>query len=270
MSPPSMDCTLVFDIDGVLADVVSWDPDRVLGRATELWGEDHVRDHTFMVMDYPHLIYPGMFALWAWLHRRGARIAVFSSGVRERNEALIAAFSARAFQGEEAPSIPVFSREDCLDTESLPPEEEPAWQGLWHGLRKKVLARVVPPERLPSTLLVEDDRSYAAAGEESHVIQVPSYHSPVPFDRRGWTWRSVYKAFYVAGLLETIRQVVEERGCTWAQGALHVQVEREGATLDPRFNFPSRERRTYHDLGLPLLQEVDPTLLFHYEPEGDR
>lgn len=263
-----MDCTLLFDIDGVLAELLDFDAQRRLRSASDRFGAEFLQRHTIEVMGLPHVVVPGWYACWAWLHGQGADIRVFSAGLRERNEAFTAAFALRAFAGlapSGRPSIPVLSREDRVDTSSFSPAQDEAIQGFWPGLSKKVLARVVPPDRVPSTLLIEDDTSYAARGEEPNLVLVPRLSFFPPGSDARENWRGLHRAFYVTGMLAAMQERVQTIGCTWAQASYHLQVEFTGAPLDASFRHPTRTDRAWYDRGREVLRSVEPALDWLFE-----
>lgn len=274
----------VFDIDGTMAaGIGDYELDEKGKLLKDLLGEAFLERHTIMAMDYPHYVFPGLYALFRWLHAKGGRLFFFSSGWEKRNLEFAAEFMRRAF-GQQANEVPyqVFSREHCIATHAMKEEEGKAYQSFFYGQRKKKLAGiVVPPQELPHTLLIDDDRSYMVKGEEYNLVclQNPIQYLSSYEDKNKWPTEGeepvlldyslrefigFHQPYYLAGLLDSIFEVQAQEGITLAQAAKQVQIDREGEELSRKFNYPSSYRFSYFRRGLAILRALDPTLQFYF------
>ena len=166
--------TVVFDLDGSLETPYFNKDDS---RKVRAWMEKHPCGNSFdrlyaEVMDgLPHFLLNGALELLRWVHDKGFEIVFFSNAVEERNRELCPIIMERAFGKGKEPAYRVLSRGDCVDTTRMNDKQRKALQGLWHGNYKKKLADVVVPTRsLSNTLMIEDDNSYAARGEERNFV----------------------------------------------------------------------------------------------------
>lgn len=277
----------VFDIDGTMTKAMSkYDLEQEEQRAKERLGEAFMERHTIMAVNYPHYVYPGLYALFRWLHAKGGRLFFFSSGVEERNLEFTAEFMRRAF-GEQADEVPyqVYSRHHCIDTPHLDRHEPgagAAYQSFYYGqLKKKLAGVVVAPEELPHTLLIDDDASYMVKGEEYNFLRLRyphRYFSPFEeedswlpekgeLDLSGFYARefiTFHQAYYIAGILEAIFEHQAAEQLTLIEAAKQVQIDREGEVLSREFYYPSTFRFSYFRRGLEILRGLDPTLQFYF------
>ncbi len=259
--------TLVFDLDDTIClhlEQKTWKRDTK--EVVQIYGEEFRNRHMTTALDYPHFIFPGFSALWKWLYAQGHNIVVFSSAVKERNVEFIDRFVELTF-GEEAreirPLIRIFSREDCFDTR-YPVRDQSKYQPIFFGNRKKVLADVVVPrEELPWTLLIDDDRSYMALGEEYNYIRVETGNSLSIVSGNDQDHRYFFKAFYLAGLLSQIFAKMEESQLTATEAAKYFQITLVKRDFDVHFFYPSLENPEYYKTGEQILQAIDPSLVIH-------
>lgn len=259
--------TLVFDLDDTIClhlEQDTWQQDTE--EVVQVYGEKFRNQHMTTALDYPHFIFPGFSALWKWLYAQGHNIVVFSSAVKERNVEFVDRFVELTF-GEQAreirPRIRIFSREDCFDTRDQS-KDQSQYQPIFFGNRKKVLADiVVQREELPWTLLIDDDRSYMALGEEDNYIRVETGISLHIVSGSDQDHRYFFKAFYLAGLLSQIFAKMKESQLTAAEAAKYFQITSEKQDFDARFFYPSLENPEYYKAGEQILQTIDPTLVIH-------
>lgn len=261
---------IVFDLDSVIVEPVDLLIEEKLQTVEDRFGKEFLDDHVHTACGYPHLVYPGFYALWQWLHGQKISIYVFSTGKTERNVEIVEKLAARAFRGfEQIPEIKVYSRDDCIDTRTMSREEGAKYQSYFYGNRKKKLSgMVVKPEELPNTLLIEDDRTYMTKGEEYNLVKVPFSVEYFPHsDYRRDTFQYFHKAFYLCGLLEKIMQEAEKQNVSLAHAAKFVQVDLEGKQLCEEFYYPSIDKMEYFEEGLKILQTFDEKLKFHFLPK---
>lgn len=268
---------IVFDIDGTIAIEMSYDSQARIQPYREDYGVAFIERHTITAMNYPHLIYPGYYALLRWLHQQGWAIDFFSSGVEERNRELVDELMVRSFGSESATiDYRVFSRQHAIDTDLLRVRSEDGrggdiYQSYFYGQRKKKLADVVVPESaVPHTLLVDDDSSYMTAGEEKNMIslyyshQYPRKHYKA--DSYSKPFQIMHSAYYVAGILEVITARVEQKQLPFTEAAYQIQVADFGVELNKDlYIYPSLNQMSFYASGLELLQTIEPELKFYLE-----
>ena len=237
--------TVVFDLDGSLETPYFNKDDSQKVRA---WMEKHPCGNSFdrlyaEVMDgLPHFFLNGALELLRWVHDRGFEIVFFSNAVEERNRELCPIIMERAFDKGKEPPYRVLSRGDCVDTTRMRDKQGKALQGLWHGNYKKKLAGVVVPEkRLPDTLMIEDDNSYAAKGEERNFVYgvyggVAHMFLEHPDVSDSYA-RAFHLPFYFCGILKRIVAYAKKAKVSLAEAAVQVQY------ADYGFKFPTDGRR---------------------------
>ena len=223
--------TVVFDLDGSLETPYFGKDDS---RKVREWMETHPCGNTFdrlyaEVMDgLPHFLLNGALELLRWVHDQGFEIVFFSNAVEERNRELCPIIMERAFGRGKEPAYRVLSRGDCVDTTRMHGDEGKALQGLWRGNYKKKLSGVVVSEEcLPNTLMIEDDNSYAARGEEQNFVYgvygggANSFiTSPV---LSGSSGHDFHLPFYFCGMLKRIVAYAKKKGVSLAAAAVQVQ-----------------------------------------------
>lgn len=199
--------------------------------------------------------------MWRWLHKQGHRFAIFSSAVKERNEEFTDRFAELAFgdQAEEIRfSIKVFSRNDCFDTYQTGNQQ--AYQPIFFGNKKKVLSGVVvPPEEMPWTLLIDDDRSYMALNEEYNYIRVEIGCTGLyPISARSFQAHAYfYKAFYLAGLFQSIFDKMEKNGDSAIEAAKFIQIDSVDQSFDCLFFYPTINDIRFYQEGERILSSID-------------
>ena len=259
----------VFDLDNVIVEPLHYDADNIIEQATSVLGETFIKDHLIVAYDFPHLVFPGFYALWQWLDTIGAEIHIFSSGVKERNHELVEKLIEKSFC-KPKPTINIFSREHCIDTATMPKDESELLQTYFHGQRKKKLADVViSKEKLLNTLLIEDDSSYSPTGEENNLIIVPSVSGYVPYPDFYYEYQvmAFHKAFYISGLLQKIIITAKDYSLSFSDAARLVQVDFEQVEFFRFFAYPGRNNKQYYLDGLENLRLYDKSLKFYFEWE---
>ena len=223
--------TVVFDLDGSLETPYFKKEDS---RKVRAWMEKHPCGYSFdrlyaEVMDgLPHFLLNGALELLRWVHDQGFEIVFFSNAVEERNRELCPIIMERAFGKGKEPAYRVLSRGDCVDTTRMNDKQGNALQGLWHGNYKKKLAGIVVPTRsLSNTLMIEDDNSYAARGEEQNFVYgvyggcAHSFVSkPVLSVSSG---QDFHLPFYFCGMLKRIVAYAKKKRVSLAAAAVQVQ-----------------------------------------------
>jgi len=175
----------------------------------------------------------------------------------------------RAF-GDQAPEVlpkvGIFSRPHCIDTTMLPRDKETRrqYQSLFYGQRKtKLDGVVVTREELPNTLLIEDDTSYMVPGEEENLIALPSYYDYLGDDWNNRRWRSLHKAYLLAGLLDEIFTMAEAQQIPLTRAAMYLRGWSKDQPLTEEMFHATCWKSDYFTPGLKLLQRYDPSLRFY-------
>ncbi len=254
--------TFVFDIDDTLAlhfEQKEWKAETA--EISDVYGKDFLEKHTVTAVNYPHFIFPGIPELWRWLHGMGHNFALFSSAVKERNQEFADKFITLIF-GEQAaeirPAVKVFSREDCFDTYRMG-DRQREFQPVFFGNKKKVLSGVVvPPAEMPWTFLIDDDRSYMALNEEYNYIRVQidmGLHPNTATSAQDHQY--LYKAFYLAGLLQDIFSKMEKDGMTATEAAKFVQIDSVDQPFDSGFFYPTIEEFRFYQEGDRILSSIN-------------
>ena len=157
---------IVFDIDGVLA----------------CHNASNVEEASFFLKKgaiipaiKTHYIVPGVIELMKLLFQmEHITVSFFSAGVSERNEIFVKELLSLAL-GKDAyeqvsSKVRILSRNDMVRGERDPKNT----YGLGYGEYKKDLSVFLKEaDRLQNTILVEDDYSYVAEGQERNVIKLP-------------------------------------------------------------------------------------------------
>lgn len=263
--------TIVLDLDGTL-ETPYFDKDKA--REVRGWMSKHPTGNTFdrmyaevMEEKLPHFFLNGALELLRWIHDHGFRIVFFSNAVKERNKELCPILMERAFAGKKIPSYRILSRDDCIDTRHLYGRGERKYDGLWHGnFKKKLAGVVVSKEELPNTLMIEDDASYAARGEEKNFVYGVYGGSANNFiedpklsDHNG---QDFHLPFYFCGLLKRIVSYADKKGVSLVEAAVQVQYG------DYLFAFPRDGRRRMGSSGQWLQVPSPPERDFRVFKEG--
>jgi hypothetical protein len=162
---------LVFDIDGTLA----WSKTSTIKHAAFF-----LKKSAILTAIRTHYIFPGVLELMQLLTSlEHVRLSFFSAGVHERNERLVELLLERAIGKEKFGQIKhdvrIVSRHDLV----RPTFEESSRQFALYGIRsyetKKHLSKVVKEaDKIPEAILIEDDETYSAHGQEKSLLKVPT------------------------------------------------------------------------------------------------
>lgn len=253
---------IVFDIDGTIARAETFLSEELIEEIKAKYGADYYERHSVVAYNYPHLIRPGFYALFKWLHQNGAKLFFFSTGIEERNVELIDKLMKIAFpENYKNVDYEVFSRQHCVDTNiGAQHATEHELQGLFFGnLKKKLAGHIVPENELANTLLIDDDRSYLAKGEEKNLVYVKDRMHKICNEHNN-PYIYFLTAYYLAGLLSEIFKLQKEKGYSLIDAAYILQVEREDDKLDRDFFYQGISRQEYYESGYNILKQIDPTL----------
>jgi hypothetical protein len=271
----------VFDLDDVVVKPIftSDTRERIYQELDQYIGVEFRKKMSVDIMGYTHMIYPGFFTLFQWIHNRGDVFYFFSTGVKERNEKITKIIIKKTFN-ELAPKIikqtKIFSREDCLDTTLLEDGRSSKYQpvSFYGNKKKKLKGVVVSKEQLPNTLLIDDDPSYILKGEEKNFIKVPltTFYFQPNYEK---TFYSFHTAFYICGLLAKIISISKKKNIPLRESSWSLiddDLKPENHTAKELKNNQYRHLHNTKDLsfyksGLKILQEINPELDFLLDPK---
>lgn len=244
-----------------------------------LFDEEDLKIHLITVLkECQHFVFPGFYALFRWLHDSGHEIHFFSSAVHERNMELVPILMQHAFGKSTASrrmkNIKIMSRQDLMETkrETYRLSENPEYAGWaymdvrnivdgpFHGEMKKRLRGVVcTAEELPNTLLLEDDRSYMAGGEEYNLVVA----SPESSCRIGEYFIDRNRACFYAGVIHRIESWCAAHQTTLVEGSKHVQFTSQGRVLDRDYFYNLNQQKEIYEEGFEILKTYDHKLRLH-------
>lgn len=272
-----MDGTRIFfDLDSTVVHALDYDADRQIEIVRTHLGDEFFESVRTVAMKYVHLVLPGYFALFRHLRNHGVQIGFCSSGIRQRNEELVPQLLQKAFPNDHEeilPNVPIFSREDLFDTTKLPDEEGDKYQVPFYGnYKKRLVGMAITEDELPNSIVVDDDRSYLATGEEKSFLRVQGTslqycpNPSVPYfehDARGF-----HSAYYVAGILDEVARRMQSQGVTISDALWSVQVVETGKPFDRDFQYPTSQDPAYYERGLEILRAIDPSLRIYLDLKG--
>lgn len=232
---------------------------------------------------YAYFAYPGAVELLRWVHQKGIAIDFYSSASKERNDSLCRSIMKAAFPDEDVPFRVFSTSVDGPEDDRKNEEYCEKYVGFYYGRYKKALKDfIVPESELPDTLLVDDDPSYAARGEEANLVfcccdycdyaqNIQKFHDDKGLHDKNYGL-TMHRVYYVAGVLDKIVRMADERGISLRDAAQTVQFLDEGKripTLEEhdadgtiRYPFPYYSDAKYYISGLKVLQAFNPNLDF--------
>ena len=287
----------VFDLDDTLESpgVYRDEVPEVTAWVKERWGDDGLKRMAFGWEyrtdppsydngSYTFFAFPGAIELLAWTHSRGIAIDFFSGAIPERNEHLCKLMMEAAFPDGDIPPYRVFSTRIHSPADDHREDYREKYVGFFYGQRKKALRDfIVPEDEVSDTLLIEDDSSYAAKDEEGNLVLYncgcsvftglkSSIEAGYDIGKYGLDMAHV---FYLAGLLDRILEVADEKNISLRDAAVQVQYTDEGLKFpdsadeyhkrrSERFDrtYPYMHDKKYFMRGLKILQQFNPALDF--------
>lgn len=157
---------IVFDIDGTLACHSA----PTIGEAAFFYKKGAI-----IPAIKTHYIVPGVIELMKLLFQmEHVTVSFFSAGVSERNEVFVKELLSLALGKERydqiASKVRILSRDDMVRGDEGPK----SMHGLGHGTYKKDLSVFLKEaDVLQNAVLIEDDYSYVAFGQEKNVLTLP-------------------------------------------------------------------------------------------------
>ena len=140
----------------------------------------------------------------------------------------------------------------------------------------------MPESELPDTLLVDDDPSYIAKGEEGNLVfsccdycefakNIQKFHDDKGLQDKDYGL-TMHRVYYIAGVLDKIVRMADEKNISLRDAAQTVQFLDEGITIPTleehdadrtvRYPYPYYTDAKYYISGLKLLQAFNPNLDF--------
>ena len=274
--------TVVFDIDGVIASA----PERggheeeVCRYVEKRFGKDFLKAHSLEAAGYIHLVYPGIFEFIRWLARRNVRIHFCSTGVKRRNDELVPKVMDAALKEEPDATrasvlkgMRVFSREDLIRQQGFNKAHGFVGATVYGGEYHKILCPyIVDYEDLQNTLLIDDDVSYMAFGEEYNFVGGKYYgyfyrpEGRENAERRRDDFIELCRGFMFAGVVSRIFALSDSKKfCTLTEASKIVQYGDgpEAYAPEDRTYFKNTyEDPAFYAAGLEALKTVNPSLDF--------
>jgi hypothetical protein len=173
------------------------------------------------------------------------------------------------------PRVKIASRPDLFDAENVlrNANHMPENQGLsheeirekimppLHGNMKKRMAGVIcTPEELPNTLLLEDDSSYMAKGEEYNIVVTRASDYSI-----GNEYAQLNRACFYAGLIQRIETWCQEHNKPLVEGARYWQFTDRNLVLEKSFFYRTCDDKSYYTEGFEILRRFDPKLQLYPE-----
>ncbi|MBM7557067.1 hypothetical protein [Halanaerobacter jeridensis] len=266
----------IFDLDGTVFQVLDGiNKEQDLKRFNKIFGNRFIERYSVFACDYRHLVFPGFYSLFRWILNRGDKLYFFSNGIKERNQEAVKKLMKKTFGKNykaKLEEVEIYSREDHLDTYKSQVKNENV-QGPFHGNRKKLLSdNIVDKEKIPYTVLIDNDRSYLHQGEEKNFLNV--LHSAVGYYQQRFKKDLFYhfhKSYYICGLINSAIKLMKRENLTLADSLWQLQVKDTGEEFNRNFYYPLRRNPKYYLKGYKILKRLNPNLEFYCDiPETDK
>ena len=260
---------VVFDVDGVLCAQPSHPtPSGAVPEAMRV-------DFHHEGRSYPHVFIPHLDALLELLVAWGARVCFFSSAIPERNHAVLGEVLTRSFAPEvlaahrRAGQFVIHSRDALRDGDRDAGET---------GNKIKDMRRVIGPgEALEDVVLVEDQPSYTALGQEPclRALDVEFWRPGLEPDEDGWSGGGqAYRmnaAAWLLGVFDLLLHDVRYRYRPLRLGLDRLLFDLYGATRREARRDSSHAQHGVILRGLTHLWRTRPEVVFHgrvWRPDG--
>jgi hypothetical protein len=262
-----MTFTIVFDLDElIISTQLGKSLESELQRAKALLGEQCMEQLTLVAMGCTYLVYPGFYEVFRWLHHQRHAIYFFSSGLEKRNMELVSSLMNRSFGNASdmiMENMKIFSRHHCLDLRNIDDDDQYHPFSLFGNYKKVLRNVVVPDEKLPYTLLIEDDPTYMMKGEEENMILLPSCFAYVPVNQNDKsTFLSLHKSYLLCGILDCIFSNTLTNGITLTKSSVQVHTNSENGKITLEALREIRNNAAYYERGLSILRSFNPALQF--------
>lgn len=221
----------------------------------------------------PHMIHPGAMELIQWIFQiPNVKVSFFSSGDETRNTTFVKELLTRAL-GDRFDKIKdnvgVFSRQHFVVSKEEEINNQFKLFKLYYGAKKKDLSKILSADNLDNAILIDDDSSYIASGQERNVMVVPG-SDEYPFynfhrdaqefpDCMGKYILPMNHIFYIAGMLSRILGL---KSHCLADNLFGLQYKSNADGTYERDRGIHSEHQFYLD-GLSELQNVNPKLEFY-------
>lgn len=244
---------VVLDLDDVLCTIVLDEPEDIRPECLRVpfVHEGHTWTHVFV---------PYVDVLLRTLPAWGVRVAFFSSGAAERNHPVIGELVLRALGPEAAARAREQGQFAIHSNDDLRPSVEGTVED---GINVKDLLRVIRPgEALDDAILVEDQPSYAAAGQRPclQAMALSTWHPS-----RGESG-DVYAANGVAWILGVLDALLHEPRFALVPMRLALEsllAETFAGGGRPNAFWPDAGQNALVVRGLALVRQEVPEAIFH-------
>ncbi len=251
---------LVFDIDDVLAYPIGKDDEKLAAYG--------LKKGLLITAKKAHIVFPGVKELLKLLYQNKIDICFFSSAQEERNVSFVQQLLEKTLEGEQREQIQkitkIFSKQHLRQGETYP-----NWRmqyvtfGL-SGIHRKDLSVLALPS-LDGVVLIDNDWSFAAPGQERNLLKVP-YTDDGSFNFYGDLKEEIHlkanRIYFLTGFLFTAieQSALEKKPITdWL---FSVQFKkREDGTFKSCFE-ELGDTLAYYRKGLEILRTVNPNLEF--------
>jgi hypothetical protein len=251
---------VVYDLDDVLVFPATEKPFAAYG----------LKEGLLLTAQKTHVVFPGVVELMQLHYRRGDKVSFFSSGARSRNRELIPQLLEKALGKRKAKEAMkktrIFSKEHMRPIESYADakEREKRFPNFW-GNNKKDLS-ILNVRSLENVVLIDNDRTFAAPGQEKNLLKVP-YTDEGCFNFDEWKAREgidlkANRIYFLVGFLfEAIRSSKRERKPITEWLFAKQFAKRKEDIFDNCFEELANDIR-YYRKGLKILQKINPNLQF--------
>jgi len=256
---------IVFDIDDVLATGFEQDIQTLLVQYPYLI--DFKNKNLLIEAIIPHMFHPGAVELLRWIFTiPNINVSFFSAGQEKRNLKFVEELLKLAL-GDDYDSlkddVSVYSRHHLKLTKKEEADNQFKLFKIYYGEDKKDLT-ILKLENLDNVILIDDDSTYIAYGQERNMLVVPytddasfrHFHSP---KQAVEMLLKVNRIFYIAGLLKKILEIKSE---SVADNLFNLQYKLGSDGVYERDLQIHNDHQYYLD-GREELQKVNPELKFY-------
>lgn len=285
--------TIVFDIDGTLAGTSNTESE-------DLMLFFHRRGALIKANDIVHYVYPGVLELMKILFsKENVRVAFFSSGPEERNEAFVKSLLTLALGQADyekyEEQIIIRSKEHLEAHTAAEKKQQRKQYGFYAGAMKKDITLALSPgASLENAILVDDDDSFVPHDQLRNYLRVDNA-TPFRFTLElgdggdcvaagvtDYSDRSFQRTNGIASLTGLLLDCIEDAEKVPIQEKLFAlnferlpckTVSDSPAPRAQRDRYQPREssqegyyihgRETYYNKGIAALRELNPALSFH-------
>lgn len=263
---------IILDIDETLANGFDEDIYSFLNKFPHL--NKFIANDLLINAIVPHFLHPGAIEFIQWLSEiPGVKISFFSSGDENRNTIFVQELLIRAF-GNKANSIKnkiaIYSRKHLVESIEADTKNQYRLFKIYHGTKKKDLSRILSTNDLKDVILIDDNATYIAPGQERNVLlirgtdQFPFYEFHKNYkdypDEMGKYLLLMNHIFYITGLLSKITNLNTH---SIADNLFNLQYKQSSADETFELNQNIYNEKIFYMDGLIELQKINKKLTFY-------